>query len=73
MKSYCVYIMASHRRVLYIGVTSDLDKRVWQHQHNVHPWSFTARYRVHKLVYFETYSNIVTAIAPNQGIQNGAT
>ena len=70
MKSYFVYIMASHRRVLYIGVTSDLDKRVWQHQHNVHPWSFTARYRVHKLVYFETYSNIVAAIAREKKLKH---
>ena len=54
MKSYCVYIMASHRRVLYIGVTSDLEKRVRQHKHDARPWSFTAQYRVHKLVYFET-------------------
>jgi len=70
MKSYCVYIMASHRRILYIGVTRDLDKRVWQHQHNVHPWSFTARYRVHKLVYFETYSNIVAAIAREKKLKH---
>jgi len=70
MKSYHVYIMASHRRVLYIGVTSDLDKRVCQHQHNIHPWSFTARYRVHKLVYFETYSNIVAAIAREKKLKH---
>ncbi|MFZ3212609.1 MAG: enoyl-CoA hydratase-related protein, partial [Terriglobales bacterium] len=70
MKSYFVYIMASHRRVLYIGVTSDLDKRVWQHQHNVHGWSFTARYRVHKLVYFETYSDIVLAIAREKKLKH---
>ena len=70
MKSYCVYIMASHRRVLYIGVTSDLDKRVGQHQHNVHGWSFTAQYRVHKLVYFETYSNVVSAIAREKKLKH---
>jgi enoyl-CoA hydratase/carnithine racemase/predicted GIY-YIG superfamily endonuclease len=62
--------MASHRRVLYIGVTSDLDKRIWQHQHDVHPWCFTARYRVHKLVYFETYSNIVAAIAREKKLKH---
>ena len=62
--------MASHRRVLYIGVTSDLDKRVWQYQHNVHGWSFTARYRVHRLVYFETYSNIVSAITREKKLKH---
>jgi len=70
VKSYCVYIMASHRRVVYIGVASDLDKRVCQHQHNMHPWSFTARYRVHKLVYFETYSNIAAAIAREKKLKH---
>jgi len=70
MKWYFVYIMASHRRVLYIGVTSDLDKRVWQHQRNVHPRSFTAQYRVHKLVYFETYSSVVAAIAREKKLKH---
>ena len=70
MKTYCVYIMASHRRVLYIGVTSDLDKRVCQHQHNVHGWSFTARYRIHKLVYYEAYSDIVSAIAREKKLKH---
>lgn len=60
--SYYVYMMASHRRVLYVGVCRNLDKRVWEHQHDTDPASFTARYRVHKLVYFEQYSRIVTAI-----------
>jgi enoyl-CoA hydratase/carnithine racemase/predicted GIY-YIG superfamily endonuclease len=63
MKSYYVYIMASHRRVLYIGVTSKLEHRVWQHKQNVFPEGFSARFGIHKLVYFETYSDIVTAIA----------
>jgi putative endonuclease len=62
--------MASHRRALYIGVTSDLDKRVWQHHQNVHGWSFTARYRVHKLVYYETYSDIVSAIAREKKLKH---
>jgi enoyl-CoA hydratase/carnithine racemase/predicted GIY-YIG superfamily endonuclease len=63
MKSYYVYIMASHKRVLYIGVTSKLEYRVWQHKQGMFPEGFSARYRIHKLVYFETYSDIGTAIA----------
>lgn len=62
MKSYFVYIMASFKRVLYIGVTSALQHRVWQHQHEVFDSGFTKRYRAHRLVYFEQYSHIVTAI-----------
>jgi enoyl-CoA hydratase/carnithine racemase/predicted GIY-YIG superfamily endonuclease len=63
MKSYYVYIMAGHRRALYIGVTSKLEHRVWQHKHDVFPEGFSAHYRIHKLVYFETYSDVSTAIA----------
>jgi enoyl-CoA hydratase/carnithine racemase/predicted GIY-YIG superfamily endonuclease len=62
MKTYYVYIMASHRRVLYIGVSSKLEYRVWQHKQGMFPEGFSARYRAHKLVYFETYRDIVTAI-----------
>ncbi len=60
---FYAYIMASHRRVLYIGFTGRLQARVWEHQHDFDPESFTARYRVHKLVYFERYSRSLTAIA----------
>src|SRR5579859_2853285 len=62
VRVYYVYIMASHRRVLYIGVTSKLEHRVWQHKHEVFPDGFSAQYRIHKLVCFETYSDVVTAI-----------
>ncbi|HXZ29092.1 MAG TPA: enoyl-CoA hydratase-related protein [Terriglobales bacterium] len=70
MKSYYVYIMASHRRVLYTGVTSKLETRAGQHQDDVFEGSFTARYRVHKLVYFETYSSIHRAIAREKTIKH---
>jgi putative endonuclease len=70
MKSYYVYIMASHRRVLYTGVTSKLETRAWQHQHDVFKEGFTARYRVHKLVYIETYSNIHSAIAREKKLKH---
>jgi putative endonuclease len=56
-----VYIMASKSRVLYIGVTSDLDLRVRQHQRDKYH-GFSAKYRVHRLVYYEQHSSIVMAI-----------
>lgn len=62
MKTYCVYIMASFRRVFYTGTTSRLETRVWQHKNDVDPESFCARYRVHRLVYFERYSDPISAI-----------
>ncbi len=61
MKSYFVYIMSSQRRVLYIGVTSKLERRVFQHKGHFFG-GFTAKYNVSNLVYFERYSNVYRAI-----------
>lgn len=60
---FYVYIMASHRRVLYVGFCRTIEKRVWEHQHNIDPDSFTARYKVHKLVHFERCTNPLAGIA----------
>ena len=57
-----VYILARERNgTLYIGVTSDLIKRVWQHKNKLVP-GFTTKYKVNKLVYYEQHSDIVEAI-----------
>ncbi|OZC02117.1 GIY-YIG nuclease family protein [Rubricoccus marinus] len=62
-KSAAVYILASQRNgTLYIGVTSDLVKRVRQHKEGAHE-GFSTRYGVHRLVYFEQHPSIVDAIA----------
>ncbi len=62
MKSCFVYILASKKNgTLYIGVTSDLTKRVWQHKNKASD-GFTANYDVGKLVYFEETSDILSAI-----------
>ncbi len=56
-----VYILSSCcNGTLYIGVTSDLIERVWQHKHDVVP-GFTHRYRIHRLVYFELWNSISDA------------
>ena len=60
-RNYCVYIMASKSKVLYIGVTGDLPRRVWEHKSGVQE-GFTKRYRVHRLVYFEQSGSVVGAI-----------
>ncbi len=62
-KSYYVHILANKRNgTLYIGVTSDLVKRVWQHKNKAME-GFTADYDVDKLVYFEDTADVVSAIA----------
>lgn len=59
----CVYILASYPRgTVYIGVTSDLIARLWQHRNNVLP-GFTAKYAVHRLVHFEQFGDMVSAIS----------
>ena len=61
VNGYCVYIMASRTRTLYIGVTDNRLKRVIQHKQKKVP-GFTHRYNVTRLVYFEQYSGIGLAI-----------
>lgn len=56
MRTYHVYIMASASRVLYIGVTNDLTRRVWEHKKKRVP-GFSARYCLSELVYLGTHEN----------------
>jgi putative endonuclease len=62
MNQAYVYILSSQRNgTLYIGVTSDLIKRIYQHRNNLSE-GFTKKYKVHRLVYFETTPSITGAI-----------
>ncbi len=62
-KQPCVYILARQRNgTLYIGVTSDLRKRVWEHKHDQAD-GFTKKYGIHMLVYFEQCDDMLGAIA----------
>ncbi|WP_309474147.1 GIY-YIG nuclease family protein [Vibrio alginolyticus] len=61
-KTPCVYILTSNNNaVLCIGVTSQLPQRIWQHKNGVVE-GFTKEYNVHKLVYFELFDDMATAI-----------
>jgi putative endonuclease len=62
MRDYTVYILASHSHVIYIGVTNDIRRRVWQHQRGVVP-GFTRQYHVTRLVYLERTADVSAAIA----------
>jgi len=62
MKTYYVYILASRKDgILYIGVTSNLKKRIYEHKEKLVE-GFTKKYNVHILVYFESTTNVEAAI-----------
>ena len=68
---YYVYILANQSNsTIYTGVTNDLISRVYEHKHNMDAKSFTARYHVHKLVYFEGIEEAVIAIEREKQIKS---
>ena len=68
---YYVYIMANATgTVVYTGVTNDVVRRVYEHKHNSDSKSFTAKYEVHKLVYFEETSSSYAAISREKQIKS---
>ena len=69
MKIPCVYILASRPNgVLYIGVTSNLPQRVWQHKSDL-VGGFTKRYHVHRLVWYEVHESIEAAIMRERALK----
>ena len=71
MKQPCVYLLANRPNgTLYVGVTSDLIKRVWQHQNDVFD-GFSHKYQVHKLVWFEQHATMEAAIAREKQLKAG--
>ena len=71
-RQYCVYIMTNkNHTVLYVGVTNNLPRKVLQHQ-QPDLRSFTHRYKIHKLVYFEVTTDIKAAILREKQIKAGS-
>ena len=69
MNQPCVYILASKPNgTLYIGVTSDLLKRVWQHKNDLVE-GFTRRYGVHALVWYESHETMESAIIREKALK----
>lgn len=68
-KQPCVYILASKRNgTLYVGVTSHLQKRIWEHKNDVVP-SFSEKHQVHMLVFYEMHETMGAAITREKQIK----
>lgn len=65
-----VYIMTNqHNTTLYVGVTNNLVRRIWEHKNKIHK-GFTARYNINKLVYYEYYEDVLTAITREKSLKD---
>ena len=72
-KLYYVYILASSRNgTLYVGVTSNLTRRIYEHKNDLVE-GFTEKYKVHKLVYYEQTGNIESAISREKQLKKWNT
>jgi putative endonuclease len=70
MRQYYLYFLASKTKVLYIGVTNNLERRLYEHKHKIVK-GFTSKYNVNRLVYYEVYSDIRYAIAREKQLKAG--
>ena len=68
---YYVYILSNNQKnVIYTGVTNDLIRRVYEHKHHLDKGSFTARYNVENLVYYEVTNDVESAILREKQIKD---
>ena len=67
-KQYYVYIMTNRSRTLYVGVTNDLERRVYEHKQKL-ILGFTQRYNITQLVYYEATSDVRSALAREKQIK----
>jgi len=75
MRTHCysVYLLTNkYNRVIYTGVTNNLERRIWEHKFETKHSSFTFKYRCNKLVYFEDFQYINDAIAREKQIKSGS-
>jgi len=68
--AYVYFMTNASNTTLYVGITNNLERRVWEHKNNIKPDSFTAKYQCHKLVYFEHTNDISAAIAREKQLKD---
>ena len=72
-RCYYVYIMTNQRHTtLYIGITNNLSRRPWEHKEKTNHKSFTSRYNICELVYYEIFRDVIAAIAREKQIKAGS-
>ena len=72
-KGGCIYILTNkNHTTLYTGVTSDLVSRIIEHREKIYPGSFTSRYNITELVYYELFHSIEEAIDREKQIKGGS-
>ncbi|MEC5156954.1 GIY-YIG nuclease family protein [Chryseobacterium sp. MP_3.2] len=73
MKTGFIYILTNlSNTTLYIGVTSNLPQRILEHREKKYPGSFTSKYNIGKLVYWEAFSDITDAIGREKQLKAGS-
>ena len=60
-RNYCVYILTNRSKTLYVGVTANLHRRVWQHKHGTGS-EFCKHYKIDRLAYNESFDDVIKAI-----------
>jgi putative endonuclease len=68
MKNYYVYIITNKSKTLYVGMTNNLNRRMFEHKNKIIE-GFTKKYNIDKLVYFETFTNAYEAIRREKQIK----
>ena len=69
MQYYVYFLANSDNKVLYVGITNNLPRRIYEHKNSLDPKSFTSRYHVHKLVYYECTDDVKSAIEREKQIK----
>ena len=73
IKTYYIYILTNkNNSVLYTGVTNNLTRRIYEHKNKIDKKSFTAKYNIYKLVYFEMTGSIEAALSREKQIKAGS-
>ena len=72
-KRYFIYLLTNlNNTVIYTGVTNDLERRIYEHKEKLNPDSFSAKYKLCKLVYYEVFEDINLAIKREKQIKGGS-